>query len=280
MLTSFDHLTILVKDLDAAVQSYQRLFGIAPSWRGVHPDLGTHSALFGLCNALIELVGPIDGAPEATGMRELLEARDEGLYAVAWGTPDADACSDSLRARGLRATLPQPGQARDASGHLRSYRTIDLSPRMTRGLSVYVVERSDSAALRSAAPASDGVFALDHVVIRTANIDAAIALYGEGLGIRLALDRMFGDVRMLFFRVGGVTLEVVEDRTLGATDVFYGATYRVRDLDATHARMRASGFRVDETRAGIKPNTRVYSVKDGTCGVPTLILRDPGRDGA
>jgi hypothetical protein len=35
---------------------------------------------------------------------------------------------------------------------------------------------------------------------------------------------------------------------------------------------------VSEVRDGRKPGTRVFSVRDGTCGVPTLILRDPSRD--
>lgn len=280
MLTSFDHLTILVKDVDAAVGSYERLLGTRATWRGVHPDLGTSGALFGLANALIELTGPLPDAIEAEGLRELLAQRGEGLQAIAFGTDDADACSSALRARGLRATQPQVGEAHGTQGNVRSYRTVELSPRSTRGLSVYVVERSDIATLKPATPpASDAIFALDHVVVRTADANAAIALYGEGLGIRLALDRKVRDARMLFFRVGGATLEVVEQPALGEHDAFYGATYRVRDIDAAHARMQAAGFTVDAVRDGMKPGTRVFSVKDGTCGVPTLILRDPGRDG-
>ncbi len=31
-------------------------------------------------------------------------------------------------------------------------------------------------------------------------------------------------------------------------------------------------FDVDEVRKGRKPDTQVFSVRDGTCGVPTLVL--------
>jgi catechol 2,3-dioxygenase-like lactoylglutathione lyase family enzyme len=122
------------------------------------------------------------------------------------------------------------------------------------------------------------VEALDHVVIRSSAPDAAIAFYERGLGIRLALDRGVGPRRMLFFRIGGVTLEVVHDPALGESDAFYGVAYRVRDLEAAHTRLRSAGFAVTEPRAGNKPGTHVFSVRDGTCGVPTLILRDPARD--
>lgn len=280
MLASFDHLTILVEDIDAAVASYERLLGTKATWRGVHPELGTSGALFALANALIELTGPLPDAIEAEGMRELLATRGEGLQAIAFGTEDADACSRALRARGLRATQPQDGEAHGTQGAVRRYRTVELSPRSTRGLSVYLVERTDMAALKpTVTPATDAIFALDHVVVRTSDANAAVALYGEGLGIRLALDRKVRDARMLFFRVGGVTLEVVEQPSLGERDAFYGATYRVRDIDAAHVRLQAAGFTVDAVRDGMKPGTRVFSVKDGTSGVPTLILRDPGRDG-
>ncbi len=280
MLTSFDHLTILVHDLDAAVERYTQLFAHTPVWRGAHPELGTQGALFGLSNALVELAAPLASAPETDGMRELLAARGEGLHAIAFGTDDAASFSAALRKSGVRATEPQDGEARDADGKVRSYRTIDLSPRITRGLSAYIVERGDRVALRPTISDRSAAFALDHVVIRTSDVEAAIALYRDKLGIRLALDTKLGTARMLFFRIGGVTLEVVEDHGVGDQDKLYGATYRVRDLDRAHARMKSAGFAINDVRAGMKPATQVFSVKDGTCNVPTLILRDEGRDGA
>jgi hypothetical protein len=103
-------------------------------------------------------------------------------------------------------------------------------------------------------------------------------LYGGGLGIRLALDRELAGTRMLFFRTGGVTIEVVGDANAGENDAFYGLAYRVGDIEEAHARMQGEGCDVSEVRNGRKPGTRVFTVRDGTCGVPTLILRDPARD--
>ena len=115
-------------------------------------------------------------------------------------------------------------------------------------------------------------------MIRTGDPDAAIALYEKGLGVRLALDRRLGERRMLFFRIGGVTIEVVHDPAANPHDMFYGAAYRVLDIDAAHARLAAAGFALNTVRDGNKQGTRVFSVRDGTSGVPTLILRDPARD--
>lgn len=278
MLTGLDHVTIVVHDPDQAIDAYKRLLGSAPTWVGDHAELGTRAGLFGLPNALIELVGPCEGALEAEGMRQLLAARGEGLQALAFATDDAAAASALLRHRGVRATPPEDGEARGWDGSIRRYRTVELSERTTRGVRILLVERADMEALRGARPeAPDLVRALDHVVVRTADIEAARALYGEALGLRLALERALSGRRMLFFRIGGVTVEVVEDRELGACDALWGAAYRVGDLDAAHARMQREGFALSEPRAGNKPGTRVFTVRAGTAGVPTLVLHDPAR---
>lgn len=281
MLNRFDHITIAARELEPAVDGTQRLLGRAPVWRGSHPELGTHSALFALSNAWVELVAPLPGAEQAEGLRAWLDAHGEGLQSIAFGCADAAACSAALRERGLRATPPQDGTAHGLDGSTRRYRTVELSPRQTRGVPLVIVERdAEQLALLAAGTAvgADQCDALDHVVVRTGDPDAALALYGQGLAIRLALDRTLGTTRMLFFRLGGVTVEVVHDPSRVDSDALQGAAFRARDLDATHARLKAAGFNVSEVREGRKPGTKVMTVRDAPCGVPTLLLRDPARD--
>jgi catechol 2,3-dioxygenase-like lactoylglutathione lyase family enzyme len=279
MITGFDHVTIAVRELDAALSAYQQLLGSPPSWRGSHPALGSEGALFALSNAAIELVAPMPGREESAGLSAHLEAHGEGLIALAFCVAQADEFSQSLRARGVRATGPEDGEAEAHDGARRRYRTVQLSPRATRGLSVLGVERPDLADLRAATqPAPAVVEALDHIAVRTQDPEAAVQLYDTGLGLRLALDRQFGATRMLFFRVGGVTLEWVEDPSVGAQDAFYGLALRVRDLEAAHTRLTAVGLGLSEMREGRKTGTRVFSVKSGTCGVRVLVIRDPARD--
>jgi catechol 2,3-dioxygenase-like lactoylglutathione lyase family enzyme len=278
MLASFDHVTVAVSDLETAMAAHCRLLGSAPIWQGGSAEHGTKTALFAFENALLELVAPEARAPEAEGLRARLEARGEGLQSICFGTGDATATSAELRARGVRATAPQSGEAHSAGGATRRYEIVELSPRSTRGLAVAIVQRPTALfGLETGATDPSAIHALDHVVVRTADPEAAIAFYEKGLGIRLALDRAFANIRMLFFRVGGVTLEVVEDRALAATDALWGVAYRVRDIDAANARLRAAAFDVSEVRAGRKPGTRVFTVRAGTCSVPTLILSDPSR---
>ena len=56
------------------------------------------------------------------------------------------------------------------------------------------------------------------------------------------------------------------------SDRLWGLSWRVPNADAARARLAAEGVDVSEVRPGRKPGTRVVSVKDGTCGVPTLLI--------
>lgn len=279
LLSHIDHVTVAVKDLDAAVAAHAALLGNPPLWLGSHPEFGTVSALFGLGNTTLELVAPGRDDERTAGLRAWLDEYGEGLQSLAFAAPDVDALRPVLRERGIPVTAPQEGEARGRDGTPRTYRAIELSSAATRGLSLLVVQRDDAEALRRVpTPADDGAEALDHVVVHSAAPDAAVALYQDRLGLRLALDRVVLGVRMLFFRVGGVTFEVVEDADRNEPDRLWGLAYRVRDIQAAHARLEAAGLSLSSIRDGHKAGTHTFTVEGGVCGVPTLIIRDPTRD--
>jgi catechol 2,3-dioxygenase-like lactoylglutathione lyase family enzyme len=297
VLVSLDHAILAVRDLDAATAQYARLLGWSPSWRGEHPAAGTANALFRLKNTYIELLSPDGDGPHSRALSGWLETQGEGLIGLAFGTNNADACRSFFEGRGLKPEAIEKGLGRDVeSGAFRHWRRIPLPEKNTRGVMLFAIEHlSPNSTLAPGLPAGDeraAVFGLDHAVVRTADAEAAKALYGDGLGLRLALDRTFPQwgARLLFFRVGDVTLEVAAALTpdSGAADgslvldserdQLWGLSFRVRDVDRARARLAASGFDVSEVRDGRKPGTRVFSVRDGTCGVPTLILQ-PGDAG-
>lgn len=278
MIEQVDHITIAVADCASATELYRRLLGSEPRWRGAHPDLGTEASIFGVGNACIELIGPREGAPEAEGLRAHLEASGEGMQALALSVGDADAARVAFRERGLRAAPPVEGVAGGA-GEERRYRVVELSPRSTRGLSIFAVERpaEDLARLTEAPAGPAAVSALDHAVILTSDVEAALALYGEGLGLRLALDVEVAGRRMLFFRTGHATVEVVEDASALESDRFYGLCYRVMDLELARARLDSEGFQPGPVYDGKKPGTRAFQLPEAVAGVPTLLLYDPSR---
>jgi hypothetical protein len=57
-----------------------------------------------------------------------------------------------------------------------------------------------------------------------------------------------------------------------ARDRLWGMSWRVADIDATRARLVAAGVSVSEVRNGRKPGTKVLTVRNSTCGIPTLLV--------
>jgi len=155
------------------------------------------------------------------------------------------------------------------------------APEDHHGLEVQVVS---VPLIEAPAAPPNGVEAIDHVVVHTAAPDRVIAHWRDRLGLRLALDRAFPDrgLRLLFFRSGGLTLEFASqlgaaEGSEGAADVIYGISYRVPDVDACRTRLLRHGLDVGEVHNGMKPDTRVASVRSGTAGIATLLIEDPSR---
>jgi len=142
------------------------------------------------------------------------------------------------------------------------------------GLRVRTDARPAAAAV-SCGP--DVPHAIDHVVVQSPDLDRAIALWRDRLGVRLALDREFPQrgMRILFFRSAGVTLEFggALAPASNAPDVYWGVAYQVADVAACRARVLAAGVQVSEVRAGHKRGTFVATAKSHTAGVPTLLIQ-------
>jgi len=281
-LTALDHVIVAVRDLDAAVAAYAKLFGREPSGRGEHPELGTANASWRLENAYLELLSPVAAGGIADGLRARFERVGEGPLGLAFATADADACARLLRGRGVAASDPVPGRGVDReTGREGRWQNVYLPAAASRGILVFAIEYFEHATApppRAADVGAAEIASIDHVVVRSEAPEAATHFYGDQLGLRLALDKTFEQwgARLLFFRIGGVTVEIAAPAKPvaepAAHDSFWGISWRVPDVAAARERLVREGFDVSELRTGRRPGTRVCTVRAPTCGVATLIL--------
>jgi len=287
VLDTLDHIVIAVDDLSAAERTAVTLLGRSPSWSGSHPTFGTRNVIFRLSNTYVELLAPEGEGALADALRERLGEKGPGLHALALGTRDAAAAAKALREAGLSASDPIPGIAQDGpSGAWRRFQNVVLPPSETYGVGLFVIEHlTEPELLPPALPIGEEsavMSGVDHVVVMTDAPDRAIALYGDRLGIRLALDRTFEKrgVRLVFFRIGGVTIELAASlrkdsdlgRADGADDRLWGLAYQVGDIERAHRRLSEAGLDVTSIREGNKPGTRVFTVKGEPLGVATLVI--------
>lgn len=124
-------------------------------------------------------------------------------------------------------------------------------------------------------PTATGIYAVDHVVLQTRDADTCISRFRDEFGLRLALDQTVAEFggRMLFFRLGKMTLEVIQHHEdTPPEDFLWGITYLCRDIEETVARLDTRGVAHSPIRPGRKPGTRVATVKSHCLDLPTLLI--------
>lgn len=277
MITGLDHLVLLCPEIVSGVAVYERLLGRKADWRA-EVEGGGASALFRLGNTSLELLAPAGEGPLGQRLAELIEAKGPGLTTLAFGSDGLGTDRETFVRRGLEPSDITSGQSNHAeTGAERRWQSLRLPDEKAGGIKVFVVEPGEGAL--SPVPATDdAVHGLDHAVVNTAAPDRALAFYGAKLGLRLALDRTNPDwgVRLIFFRTGGLTIEIArrlsEPEDTGRPDTFWGLTWAVKDIEAAHKRLSAGGFDISEIRKGRKPGSRVFTIRNGTMNVPTLFI--------
>jgi catechol 2,3-dioxygenase-like lactoylglutathione lyase family enzyme len=256
VITGLHHVAVVVRDFDAAAEGYGRLLRMAPQ---IEAGDGARRAWFWLANTGLEVIAPEGDGPSAERLRRRLDEAGEGQWLVALASDDLDADARLFERRGLAVAERTEG-------------AVMFAPASTGGVQVALMGFP-----RPPSQAGD-IPALDHVVVRTANIDRAVANFGGRLGLDLRLDRAneAWGARQLFFRCGEAVLEFgasLKHPPSEAPDSFGGLAWRVPDPHAVHARLAAAGFDVSEIRKGRKPGTHVFTVRNAPGGVPTLMIQ-------
>lgn len=280
MITGLDHAVVLVRDIEAGVVGYQTLLGRAPAWRA--NSNGAASAIFALDNTSLELMAPAGEGEAADRVRAALDKQGEGLVSLAFVVDDIAKAHHRLTRLGLAPEDISEGTSTDlASGQTLTWKRTRASAEFTHGIRLFFLQRNEKLA-RSKETASAAVSLLDHLVIATPNPDRTAALYGARLGLDMKLDRTIPAIgtRFLFFRTGGLVFEIIhrlKDGRGDGPDKIYGVSWRVADVEATRKRLQEAGLEVSEVREGRKPGTRVFTVRTGTFGVPTIVIQQGER---
>ncbi len=103
-----DHIAIAVRDLDAAVSYYDRVFRARVAHRERIDSDGVEEALIQVAESFIQLLAPTS---EASGVSRFIETRGEGLHHVGYRVASCAAALDAVREAGGRLIdqTPRPG---------------------------------------------------------------------------------------------------------------------------------------------------------------------------
>ena len=108
LLSRLDHVGVAVQDLDAAVDRYQRVFGMRLVHEEANEEQGVREAMLAVGDpptSFVQLLAPL--TPDSA-IGRFLERSGEGLQQVAYAVDDIDAVCATLRSRGVRVLYDEP----------------------------------------------------------------------------------------------------------------------------------------------------------------------------
>jgi catechol 2,3-dioxygenase-like lactoylglutathione lyase family enzyme len=280
MFNKLDHLIVAVKDLQEAENNYQKLFAMAPVWRGTHKELGTSNSIFNFQNTYFELLSPTSEGLGADLVNYYLDKSGEGLIGMVFATDDIGSVHRSLQQREFLIGDLSDGEGINSSDQrVRKWKNLFLPPELSRGIFSFVIEHTEGSLPQPKDLSTSSPHKLDHVVINTNDADGFIEIYKDIFNIRLALDKTIEhwQKRMLFFRLNQTTIEVIEQEDdLPPNDQMWGLAWEVRDIEKACQRLVDEGVEVTPIQKGVKEKTLVATVKSHTQNVPTLLIQHLG----
>ncbi len=133
LLTRIDHVGIAVADLDAAIEFYDRVFGLHVVHEEVNEEQGVREAMLsvGDSGSCIQLLAPL--TPEST-IAKFLDRSGPGIQQMAYSVDDIEAVTSHLRSEGVRVLYDEP--KRGTAGSLVNF----VHPKDAGGVLIELVQ--------------------------------------------------------------------------------------------------------------------------------------------
>lgn len=129
-----DHIGVAVADLDGAIATYTRLFGVGPSAIETVVAEQVRVAFFDAGSTRIELIAATDAA---SPIAKFLAKRGPGIHHLGFAVPNLTAALTALKGEGF--TPIAEGPRTGADGHAIAF----LRPKETGGVLIELVESQD-----------------------------------------------------------------------------------------------------------------------------------------
>ncbi len=133
MIEKVDHIAIVVRSIEEALQVYEGALGFELTEVKEMPEQAVRIAFLPVGEGEIELVEPLT---TDSGVAKFLEKRGEGLHHICLEVEDIEAALHDLRAKGVGLIDKQPRQG--AHG-----RIAFLHPESTHGVLIELIEKPD-----------------------------------------------------------------------------------------------------------------------------------------
>jgi methylmalonyl-CoA/ethylmalonyl-CoA epimerase len=131
MLNKVEHIALAVADLDAAIDHYSKIWGLAVEHRERVEDQGVDEAMLAIGDTYLQLLGPT--SPDST-VGKFIERRGEGLHHIAYEVDDLEATLAELKSKGV--PLIDEAPRKGGRGHMVAF----VHPKGNHGLLVELIQ--------------------------------------------------------------------------------------------------------------------------------------------
>ena len=246
-----------------------------PSWQA-EAHGGAPPVAFALANTALELIAPSGRGPMTERLGAALDAQGEGLASIAFAVPDIERAHRRLARLGLDPEPVAGGESVDAGGGRRRWRRTRAAAAATHGVRIFLMEQEalppSPARRRAGGGDRAGPRGDPHAGSRAGGRPLRRAPRARSAS--RPLERRLGRAAALLplrrpHRGGRARPEGGRPGRAGSPvgTLLARARHRGGARPAPGGGARRLGG-----AAGRKPGTRVFTVRDRTCSVPTLLL--------
>lgn len=132
-VTGVDHISILVRNVDSAVEFYVGLLGLEVVKVEDSELHGVRAAFLRAGDVMVELIEPLGRGP----LQDLLEKRGPGFHHICFKVPDLERALDDVAAAGVKVIdeRPKPG--------VEGGRISFLHPKSTQGAMIELCDKKE-----------------------------------------------------------------------------------------------------------------------------------------
>jgi methylmalonyl-CoA/ethylmalonyl-CoA epimerase len=276
-----DHIVALVRDADAAFETFAERLGLAVSWPPETHAAGWRNGAVWLGNCSLEVLCPVEPAASGTAgfFGQALEERGEGLFRIAFEPDGFERVVAALEERGVGGAVFASPEGP------RKYRTAFLPGDATAGAGCFFCEYDPPFVPAEGGKGALKVKKLDHVVIATEDLDDALRLWERNMGLRpdASLDKPLGaGFKVARLPIGESFLELVQpvsqegrfyEQVQERGEGLFSISVQVEDLDEAVSFLKGKGVKVSEPEPSIWPGARLARInREFTHGVSIQLI--------
>ena len=272
MLIRVQNIFLATKNIEETSQKFSIFFRRKPNFIGQSRKLGIDIISFGLNKTNICLISPKNSGIWSEKLNNFLKNKGEGIFGINFFSNDFNNDYNNFVKNHLKLSGKIESSFEGNNDIEIKFSFFNILDKTIESLNILVSSKIDFQDNKSSL--KNNVSKVNQLVIQTEDPDTIKEIFEGKLSIRLALDKTFKKWagRMLFFRLGGVTLEVIEGKDIKQNSEYFGIGWHADNYNKCYDDLINDGFRLSEIRAGRKEGTLVSTLKEPILNIPTILI--------